>query len=129
MLLGDPGAGKTHVFKEAASAEGAVFVKARAFLLTPASRLAGRSLFIDGLDEKRAGRGDRDTADAMVEKLFEVGPTKVRISCRVADWLGEGDLASFNVYFEQDGEAPVLVLEGGGRCRSWACRSFSEGGR
>ncbi len=106
-----PGAGKTHVFKEAASAEGAVFVKARAFLLTPASRLAGRSLFIDGLDEKRAGRGDRDTADAMVEKLFEVGPTKVRISCRVADWLGEGDLASFNVYFEQDGEAPVLVLE------------------
>src|SRR5260370_9924459 len=111
VLLGDPGAGKTHVFKEAASAEGAVFVKARAFLLTPASRLAGRSLFIDGLDEKRAGRGDRDTADAMVEKLFEVGPTKVRISCRVADWLGGGDLASFNVYFEQDCDVTVIVLD------------------
>jgi predicted NACHT family NTPase len=111
VLLGDPGAGKTHVFKESASTEEAVFIKARAFLLTPPARLAGRSLFIDGLDEKRAGRFDRDTADTMVEKLFEVGPAKVRISCRVADWLGDSDLAAFNVYFEQYGQAPVLVLE------------------
>ena len=31
-------------------------------------------------DEKRAGRSDRDTVDALVEKLFAVNPSKVRIS-------------------------------------------------
>jgi predicted NACHT family NTPase len=93
VLLGDPGAGKTHLFREAA-AENARLLKVRSFLVTPAHMLAGQTLFIDGLDEKRAGRGDRDTIDAIVEKLFEVSPSKVRISCRAADWLGETDLAA-----------------------------------
>jgi predicted NACHT family NTPase len=82
VLLGDPGAGKTHLFKEAAATEGGCWLTARAFLVTPADRLSGQDLFIDGLDEKRSGRGDRDTVDAMVEKLFAVNPPKVRISCR-----------------------------------------------
>jgi predicted NACHT family NTPase len=111
VLLGDPGAGKTHVFKEAAAREGGRFLKARAFLSLPADGLRDQVLFIDGLDEKRAGRADRDTVDAMVEKLFAVNPAKVRISCRVADWLGESDLAGFQPYFEQQGEAPVLLLQ------------------
>lgn len=111
VLLGDPGAGKTRVFMEAATREGGRFLKARAFLSLPADRLRGQTLFIDGLDEKRAGRGDRDTVDAMVEKLFAVDPAKVRISCRVADWLGESDLTGFQPYFEQHGEAPVVLLQ------------------
>ena len=111
VLLGDPGAGKTHVFKEAAAAEGGRFLKARAFLTTPAQMLTGQALFIDGLDEKRAGRSDRDTIDALVTKLFEVNPAKVRISCRVADWLGESDLAALQPYFEQQGETTVLLLQ------------------
>lgn len=111
VLLGDPGAGKTHIFKEAAAAEGARLIKARAFLAMPASMLTGQALFIDGLDEKRAGRGDRDTVDALVTKLFEVNPAKVRISCRVADWLGASDLAALQPYFEQHGETPVLLLQ------------------
>lgn len=111
VLLGDPGAGKTHVFTQAAAREGGRFLKARAFLSLPADRLRGQALFIDGLDEKRAGRADRDTVDAMVEKLFAVNPAKVRISCRVADWLGESDLAGFQPYFEQQGGAPVLLLQ------------------
>lgn len=111
VLLGDPGAGKTHVFKEAAAVEGARFITARAFLATPASVLMGQALFIDGLDEKRAGRGDRDTVDALAAKLFEVSPSKVRISCRVADWLGDSDLAALQPYFEQHGETPVLLLQ------------------
>ncbi len=57
------------------------------------------------------GRGDQDTVDAMVEKLFDVSPAKVRISCRAADWLGESDLAALRPYFEQSGEAPVLLLQ------------------
>ncbi|UWU83180.1 hypothetical protein N2605_27050 [Bradyrhizobium yuanmingense] len=111
VLLGDPGAGKTHVFKEAAAAERGRFLKARTFLAAPAPMLTGQVLFIDGLDEKRAGRGDQDTIDALVTKLFEVNPAKVRISCRVADWLGESDLAALQPYFEQHGETPVLLLQ------------------
>jgi hypothetical protein len=88
VLLGDPGAGETYVFKQAAAAEGGCFLKARAFLSKPVQMLTGQAVFIDGLDEKRAGRADRDTVDALVTKLFEVNPAKVRISCRVADWLG-----------------------------------------
>ena len=111
VLLGDPGAGKTHLFQETAAAEQARYVKARAFLNTPADRLRGQALFIDGLDERRAGRGDRDTVDALVVKLFDVAPPKVRISCRAADWLGESDLAAFAPFFDQQGGACVLYLE------------------
>lgn len=111
VLLGDPGAGKTHVFKEAAAAEGGRFLRSRAFLAMPAHMLAGQSLFIDGLDEQRSGRTDRGTVDALVTKLFEVNPAKVRISCRVADWLGESDLAGLQPYFEQHGKTPVLLLQ------------------
>lgn len=111
VLLGDPGAGKTHLFTEAAAAEQARFITARAFLNTPAAMLQGQALFIDGLDEKRTGRGDRGTVDELVVKLFAVDPPKVRISCRAADWLGKSDLAAFRPFFEQRGETFVLHLE------------------
>jgi predicted NACHT family NTPase len=111
VLLGDPGAGKTHLFKEAAAAENGRFIKAREFLNTPAAMLQSQDLFIDGLDEKRTGRADRDTVDELVVKLFAVDPPKVRISCRAADWLGESDLAALRPFFEQRGEAFVLHLE------------------
>jgi predicted NACHT family NTPase len=111
VLLGDPGAGKTHLFKEAAATEQARFIKAREFLNTPADMLQRQTLFIDGLDEKRTGRSDRGTVDELVVKLFAVDPPKVRISCRAADWLGESDLAALRPFFEQRGEAFVLHLE------------------
>jgi predicted NACHT family NTPase len=111
VLLGDPGAGKTHLFKEAAAAQNGRFIKAREFLNTPAAILQSQDLFIDGLDEKRTGRADRDTVDELVVKLFAVDPRKVRISCRAADWLGESDLAALRPFFEQRGEAFVLHLE------------------
>jgi predicted NACHT family NTPase len=109
VLLGDPGAGKTHTFRESAARCGGRYVTARAFLVTPAVKFDG-TLLIDGLDEKRAGRSDRDTVDTLVEKLFTVGPGKVRISCRVADWLGDSDLAALRPYFEQSGDPVVLQL-------------------
>ena len=109
VLLGDPGAGKTHTFRESAARCGGRYVTARAFLVTPAVKFDG-TLLIDGLDEKRAGRSDRDTVDTLVEKLFTVGPGKIRISCRVADWLGDSDLAALRPYFEQSGDPVVLQL-------------------
>lgn len=111
VLLGDPGSGKTHLFKEAAALEGARYLTARTFLVTPATQLTGQTLFIDGLDERRAGRANRDAVDAVVQKLFEVHSNKVRISCRVADWLGESDLAGLAPYFEQSGGTIVLLLQ------------------
>src|SRR6185312_9822452 len=99
ILLGEPGSGKSHLFSETAASEGATFLKARAFLARPAKTLSGEALFIDVLDERRAGRGDLDTIDAMVKQLFEVQPSRVRVSCRIADWLGETDLTALNTYF------------------------------
>jgi predicted NACHT family NTPase len=109
VLLGDSGAGKTHTFRESAARCGGRYTTARAFLVTPAAKFDG-TLFIDALDEKRAGRSDLGTVDAPVVKLFAVGPCKVRISCRVADWLGGSDLAALRPYFEQNGDPVVLQL-------------------
>src|ERR1700730_1740056 len=110
VLLGDPGAGKTHTFRECASRCGGHYVTARAFLVTPATKFNG-TLFIDGLDEKRAGRSDRDTVDVLVKRLFAISPSKVRISCRVADWLGDTDIAALRPYFELSGEPVILQLD------------------
>lgn len=110
VLLGDPGAGKTHLFREESAASGGRFVTARGFLSTPV-RATGEVLFIDGLDERRAGRNDRDTVEKLVEKLFTAEPRQVRISCRAQDWLGESDLASLNPFFELGGEPAVLDLQ------------------
>jgi predicted NACHT family NTPase len=110
VLLGDPGAGKSHTFRESAARSKGRYVTARAFLVKPAVKFDG-TLFIDGLDERRAGRSDRDTVDALVEKLFAVEPGKVRISCRIADWLGESDLAALGAYFEQSADPVVLQLD------------------
>jgi len=110
VLLGDPGAGKSHTFREAATASAGRFLTARAFLTLPI-RNKGEVLFIDGLDERRGGRGDRETVDTLAAKLIEVNPSAVRISCRVADWLGKSDLASLEPFFEEHGGMVVLALE------------------
>lgn len=110
VLLGDPGAGKSHLFRESAATVGGRFLSARAFLNIPTFP-PDAVLFVDGLDEKRAGRGDQGTVDAMAQKLFSVAPSKVRISCRAADWLGESDLAAFQPYFDLGGGVVVVGLE------------------
>ena len=109
VLLGDPGAGKSHTFRELAATDGGRYLTARAFLTLPV-RNTGEALFIDGLDERRGGRGDRDTVDALAAKLIEADPAAVRISCRVADWLGKSDLVSLEPFFEGRGGMVVLAL-------------------
>jgi predicted NACHT family NTPase len=109
ILLGEPGAGKSHLFRDRAEAGDGRFLSARSFLnIPPLER--HEALFIDGLDEKRAGRGDLNTIDEMVRKLFAVNPAKVRISCRAQDWLGDTDLSAFNDYFDGNGGVVVLSL-------------------
>lgn len=97
VLLGDPGAGKTTAFKRECGASGTdgVFVSARDFLtFDPESRPEWRkgTLFMDGLDEVRAGSPDaRTPLDAIRRKLDRLGRPRFRLSCRAADWLGAND--------------------------------------
>lgn len=98
VLLGAPGAGKTVAFQREADEAGGCFVRARDFI-TYAGRPEwdGRTLFIDGLDEKRAGSTDRRTPlDDIRAKLYALGSPPFRLSCREADWFGAPDRASLS---------------------------------
>lgn len=110
VLLGDPGAGKTHLFKQFAAKNGATYLKVRQFI--NGVPLEGfQTLFIDALDEKRSGHNSDDVVDDIVRSLFSLRPQKVRISCRSQDWLGESDLSAFLPYFERTGGYVVLHLQ------------------
>ena len=112
VLLGDPGAGKSHLFREFANAAGVEWKTARSFLNSdPALMKGSEAIFIDALDEHRTGRGDHNAIDAIVQKLVSVKPRAVRIACRAADWLGETDLAAFRTYFASTEEPVVLHLQ------------------
>ena len=97
VLLGDPGMGKTTTFEEECTelGEEAIMVSARDFLsLDIANRpeWQGKTLFIDGLDEVRAGSSDaRTPMNHLYGRLDSLRPPRFRISCREADWLGEND--------------------------------------
>ena len=97
VLLGDPGLGKTSEFRREVEAlgEDALFLPARDFLAFAETREAqwsGKTLFIDGLDEVRAGKGDpRTPLDEIRRRLDALGLPRFRLSCRAADWLGTGD--------------------------------------
>ncbi|OUI67968.1 NACHT domain-containing protein, partial [Serratia marcescens] len=110
VLLGDPGAGKTHLFKQFAAFDGANYLTVRHFLSgVPIDNQ--KALFIDALDEKRSSHNSSDVIDDIVQRLFSQTLQKVRISCRSQDWLGESDLSAFLPYFERTGGYVVLHLQ------------------
>ena len=52
----------------------------------------GKTIYIDGLDETRAGASDgRTPFDGVRAKLHRLGRPPFRISCRAADWFGSND--------------------------------------
>ena len=97
VLLGDPGAGKTTAFAAECKALGeqACLISARDFLTFDPQHhpeWRGKTLFIDGLDEVRAGSSDARTPfDAIRGRLDALGRPRFRLSCREADWLGAND--------------------------------------
>ena len=112
ILLGAPGAGKTMAFKREAECGGGHYVTARDFTTyDDKSEWRDTTLFIDGLDEVRAGAADgRTPLNSIRAKLDRIGRPRFRLSCREADWFGANDrerLKSVSI----GGEVKVLRLD------------------
>ncbi len=116
VLLGDPGSGKSTSFGAECDALGeeACLITARDFLaFNPGTHPEWRrkTLFIDGLDEVRAGGGDARTPfDELRGRLDSLGKPKFRLSCREADWLGPNDRANLSTV-ARGGDLTVLRLD------------------
>ena len=112
VLLGPPGAGKTKAFEREAKEEGVEPITARDFqALDPEPELENATLYIDGLDETRAGATDgRTPFDAIRRKLQRIGRPRFRLSCREADWFGANDRERLKAV-SPDGKVQVLRLE------------------
>lgn len=93
VLIAEPGAGKTTSFKEEAVSQGGAYVTIRDFLTFDVrSHWPGATLFLDGLDEARAGTTDgRTPLDDIRSKLDQLGCPPFRLSCRWADWMAVTD--------------------------------------
>ena len=116
VLLGDPGSGKSTSFEAECDTLGdeACLVPARDFLAFNSDahpEWHGRTLFIDGLDEVRAGGGDARTPfDALRGRLDALGRPRFRLSCREADWLGTNDRMNL-AKVSPDADLTVLRLD------------------
>jgi hypothetical protein len=116
VLLGDPGSGKTTEFRTERRELGdvAAYVKARDFIrldLDSRPEWRERTLFIDGLDEMRAGATDaRLPLDEIRNRLDRLGRPRFRLSCRESDWLGPNDRQSLEAV-SPDSTVRVLLLD------------------
>ena len=112
VLLGPPGSGKTTAFKHEAEYDGVKCESARDFLaLSPEREEPCNPVYIDGLDEIRAGSADgRTPLDGIRERLQALGRPRFRLSCREADWFGANDRERLKAV-APDGEVRVLRLD------------------
>ena len=116
VLLGDPGSGKTTAFDAECDAlgESAHPISARDFLTLDVNNhpeWRDKTLFIDGLDEIRAGTIDARTPfDQVRSRLDQLGRPRFRLSCREADWLGDNDRRHL-ADVSQDSQVKVLRLD------------------
>ena len=110
VLLGEPGMGKTTVFEMERKVSDGIFRTARDFRTLGIENYQGEPLFIDGLDEVRAGASDaRAPFDEIRAQLQEMGNPLFRLSCRETDWLQTDKSALKKV--SSDGEVTVLRLD------------------
>ena len=121
VLLGDPGSGKTTEFERESEALGdaALMLSSRDFVTFDPDdhpEWRNKTLFVDGLDEMRAGAVDaRSTLDEIRRRLDQLGRPpfgrpQFRISCREADWLGRNDRQALSAV-SPDSRIAVLRLD------------------
>lgn len=116
VLLGDPGSGKTTTFDAECKAlgESAHLISARDFLaldMDSHPEWRDKTLYIDGLDEIRAGATHAITPFEKVRKrLDRLGRPRFRLSCREADWLGDNDREHLAAV-SRDAQVTVLRLD------------------
>ncbi len=93
VVLGAPGAGKTELFRNEKKNQSSIYITARNFIaFGNDSDWQNKTLFIDGLDEMRAGTHDGRTPLDKIRKILRKSKCKrFRISCRGADWFGSND--------------------------------------
>lgn len=88
VVLAEPGAGKSELFRQAAVATGAPLVTATKWLRTVRPEVLIKPnlpILIDALDEASARR-DGDAVQRVLEKLDAAGGPRFILSCRAADW-------------------------------------------
>ena len=94
---------------------GAEYVKARNFItfdIDSRPEWREKTLFIDGLDEVRAGERDSRVAlDKIRNRLDRLRPPGFRISCREADWLGGNDRESLSEVAPGQSQVTVVHLD------------------
>ena len=116
VLLGDAGSGKTTEFNQEKEALGdsAGFLSAGDFTTLDVDshpEWREKTLFIDGLDEMRAGTSDSLTPlDQIRRQLDRLGRPNFRLSCREADWLGTNDRQKLATV-SADSQITVLRLD------------------
>ena len=112
VLLGSPGSGKTEAFKHEARNSAGCYVTARNFrTFDDRPEWHDTTLYIDGLDETRAGSPDgRAPFDNMRAKIDRLGRPRFRLSCREADWFGANDKDHLKAV-SHDGKVTVLRID------------------
>ncbi|OYY92788.1 MAG: hypothetical protein B7Y41_14530 [Hydrogenophilales bacterium 28-61-23] len=111
VLLAEPGAGKTTAFEAEAEATGGKYLRIAEFIDTdPDEDWRGKTLFLDGLDEIRAGTGSDSALLRTRNQLKRLGIPPFRVACRAADWYGSTDAEDLKSA-SADGRIAVLQLE------------------
>ncbi|HET9397179.1 MAG TPA: hypothetical protein VFO36_14115, partial [Nitrospiraceae bacterium] len=87
VLLGDPGMGKSTLFRRYA---GEHYTTVRRFLNQRVAPANG-PLFLDALDEYRAVSASGTALDDVAKALHQSSKPFFRLSCRAADWYGQVD--------------------------------------
>ncbi len=110
VLLGEPGSGKSVALEMEAKATEGEFISIAKFLSDdPDPAWCEKTLYLDGLDETRAGSGDNSTLLRIRSHLRKLGRPRFRIACRAADWFGSTDSQAIGD-ISQDGQLGVYLL-------------------
>ncbi|MCY4438593.1 MAG: hypothetical protein OXE53_00055 [Deltaproteobacteria bacterium] len=111
VLIAEPGAGKTTAFETEATRQGGKYVTVRDFRTFDKPEWRNTTLFLDGLDEARAGTEDgRTPLDDVRRKLHELECPAFRLSCRWADWMAATDRDRLREV-APDGSVTVMRLD------------------